>query len=54
MPEGTWSPKRESDLIAEYNKVLLQILPPKKVMLLYQSNYEFKNYLLQKVQETKK
>jgi len=48
------SQKRESDLIAEYNKLLLQILPPKKVMLLYQSNYEFKNYLLQKVQETKK
>lgn len=48
------SQKKESDLIAEYNKLLLQILPPKKVMLLYQSNYEFKNYLLQKVQETKK
>jgi len=48
------SQKRESDLIAEYNKLLLHILPPKKVMLLYQSNYEFKNYLLQKVQETKK
>lgn len=48
------SQKREADLIAEYNRLLLQILPPKKVMLLYQSNYEFKNYLLQKVQETKK
>lgn len=48
------SQKREADLIAEYNKLLLKILPPKKVMLLYQSNYEFKNYLLQKVQETKK
>jgi len=48
------SQKREAELIAEYNKLLLQILPPKKVMLLYQSNYEFKNYLLQKVQETKK
>ncbi len=48
------SQKREADLIAEYNKRLLQVLPPKKVMLLYQSNYEFKNYLLQKVQESKK
>ncbi|MEW5846506.1 MAG: hypothetical protein AB1777_09630 [Bacteroidota bacterium] len=48
------SQKREAELIAEYNKLLLKILPPKKVMLLYQSNYEFKNYLLQKVQETKK
>lgn len=48
------SQKRESELIAEYNNLLLKILPPKKVMLLYQSNYEFKNYLLQKVQETKK
>ncbi|HDP74677.1 MAG TPA: hypothetical protein ENN49_02180 [Bacteroidales bacterium] len=48
------SQKREAELIAEYNKLLLQILPPKKVMLLYQSNYEFKNYLLQKVQESKK
>ncbi|QKG80894.1 hypothetical protein [Tenuifilum thalassicum] len=46
--------KAESDLISEYNKKLLQILPPKKVMLLYQSNYEFKNYLLKKMQETKK
>lgn len=48
------SQKREAELIAEFNKLLLKILPPKKVMLLYQSNYEFKNYLLQKVQETKK
>ncbi|HBI81782.1 MAG TPA: hypothetical protein DDY04_07580 [Bacteroidales bacterium] len=48
------SQKREAELLAEFNKQLLLILPPKKVMLLYQSNYEFKNYLLQKVQETKK
>lgn len=48
------SQKREAELIAEYNNLLLKILPPKKVMLLYQSNYEFKNYLLKKVQETKK
>lgn len=48
------SQKREAELIAEYNNLLLKILPPRKVMLLYQSNYEFKNYLLQKVQETKK
>lgn len=47
------SQKREAELMSEYNKQLLQILPPKKVMLLYQSNYEFKNYLLQKVQEKK-
>ncbi len=48
------SQKLEVELMDEFNKRFLGILPPKKVMLLYQSNYEFKNYLLQKVKETKK
>lgn len=48
------SHKQESDLLAEFNTRLKSILPPKKIMLLYQSNYEFKGYLLQKIKESGK
>lgn len=48
------SSKQETELLAEFNTRLKTILPPKKIMLLYQSNYDFKDYLLKKVKESKK
>ena len=48
------SHKQEVDLLSEFNTRLKAILSPKKIMLLYQSNYEFKGYLLQKVKESGK
>lgn len=48
------SNKQETDLLAEFNTKLKTILPAKKIMLLYQSNYDFKDYLLKKVQESRK
>ncbi|MGD9976691.1 MAG: hypothetical protein AB7S54_02030 [Bacteroidales bacterium] len=46
--------KQEADLLIELNVRLKAILPPRKILLLYQANYEFKNYLLQKVKESGK
>ncbi|HNV52876.1 MAG TPA: hypothetical protein PLH91_00665 [Tenuifilaceae bacterium] len=48
------SSKQETELLAEFNTRLKTILPPKKIMLLYQSNYDFKDYLLKKVKESRK
>ncbi len=48
------SSKQETELLAEFNTKLKTILPPKKIMLLYQSNYDFKDYLLKKVKESRK
>ncbi len=48
------SNKQEAELLSEFNIKLRTILPPKKIMLLYQSNYEFKDYLLKKVKESGK
>lgn len=48
------SNKQEAELFSEFNIKLRAILPPKKIMLLYQSNYEFKDYLLKKVKESGK
>jgi len=48
------SSKQETDLLEEFNTKLKTILPPKKIMLLYQSNYDFKDYLLKKVKESRK
>ena len=46
--------KQEADLLIELNVRLKAILPPRKILLLDQANYEFKNYLLQKVKESGK
>jgi Spy/CpxP family protein refolding chaperone len=43
--------QRETELLVELNAKLKEILPPRKILLLYKANHEFKNYLLQKVQE---
>ena len=48
------SNKQETELLAEFNTKLKTILPPKKIMLLYQSNYDFKDYLLKKIKESRK
>lgn len=48
------SNKQEAELLSEFNIKLRAILSPKKIMLLYQSNYEFKDYLLKKVKESGK
>jgi Spy/CpxP family protein refolding chaperone len=46
--------QRETELLVKLNEELKEILPPRKILLLYKANHEFKNYLLQKVQETGK
>ena len=48
------SHKQETELLAELNTKLKTILPPKKIILLYQSNYDFKDYLLKKIKESRK
>lgn len=44
--------KQESDLLIEFNEKFKQVLPPKKVFLLYQTDYEFKTYLLQQIKKS--
>ena len=39
-------PKVEGELFVEYNEKFLKILPPRKVVMLYVAEIEFKNYLL--------
>ncbi len=46
------SHRQETELLAEFNVKLKAIIPAKKIMLLYQSNYEFKDYLLKKIKES--
>ena len=41
--------KQESDLLIEYNKKFKEVLPPEKVMKLYQADYDFKTYLLRQI-----
>jgi len=43
--------QKETELLVELNKELKEILPPRKILLLYKANHEYKSYLLQKVQE---
>lgn len=43
--------KQETDLLLEFNLRFKSVLPARKVMLLYQADYDFKNYLLKKVSE---
>lgn len=44
--------KEESDLLVEFNDKFKKVLPPTKVFLLYQTDYEFKNYLLKQIQNS--
>lgn len=41
--------RQEAELLQEYNQKFKSILPPTKVMKLYLADYDFKNYLLQKI-----
>lgn len=41
--------KQESDLLIEYNAKFKKVLPAKKVMKLYQADYDFKTYLLRQI-----
>ena len=44
--------KQESDLLIEFNEKFKKILPPKKVFKLYQTDYDFKTYLLQQIKKS--
>ncbi len=44
--------KQESDLLIEFNEKFKEVLPPKKVFLFYQTDYEFKTYLLQQIKNS--
>ncbi len=46
--------KQESDLFIEYNKKIENILPIKKVALLYQAEKQFKRHLMRKMQNGRK
>jgi len=44
--------KQESDLLIEFNEMFKNVLPPKKVLKLYKTDYEFKTYLLQQIKNS--
>jgi hypothetical protein len=44
--------KQESDLLIEFNTKFQAVLPPKKVLKLYQTDYDFKTYLLQQIKKS--
>lgn len=46
--------KQESELLIEFNEKFKKVLPPKKVFLLYKTDYEFKTYLLQQIKNSGK
>ena len=44
--------KQESDLLIEFNEKFKKVLPPAKVFIFYQTDYEFKTYLLQQIKNS--
>lgn len=44
--------KQESDLLIEFNEKFKQVLTPTKVFILYQTDYEFKTYLLKQIKNS--
>lgn len=46
--------KQESELLIEFNEKFKKVLPPKKVFVLYKTDYEFKTYLLQQIKNSGK
>ncbi len=44
--------KQESDLLIEFNEKFKKVLPPTKVFIFYQTDYEFKTYLLQQIKNS--
>ena len=46
--------QQESDLLVEYNEKFKEVLPPEKVLKLYQADYDFKTYLLKQIRKSSK
>jgi hypothetical protein len=46
--------KQESDLLIEFNERFKKVLPPNKILKLYQTDYDFKTYLLQQIKKSGK
>lgn len=46
--------KQEADLLLEFNEKFKSVLPPGKVLKLYITDYDFKNYLFHQLKESKK
>jgi len=44
--------KLEADLLIEFNEKFKTVLPPKKVLKLYQTDYDFKTYLLHQIKKS--
>jgi hypothetical protein len=44
---------QETTLIENYNKKFLDILPPKKVLMIYVAENQFKVYLLKQIRDTR-
>jgi len=44
--------KREADLLVEFNEKFKEVLPPVKVFILFQTDYEFKAYLLNQIKNS--
>jgi len=44
--------KQESELLLEFNEKFKKVLPPQKVLKLYQTDYDFKMYLLHQIKKS--
>jgi len=44
--------KKESDLLIEFNEKFKKVLPPTKLFKLYQTDYDFKIYLLHQIKKS--
>ncbi len=44
--------KQESDLLIEFNEKFKKVLPPAKLFKLYQTDYDFKIYLLHQIKKS--
>ena len=44
--------KQEADLLVEFNEKFKSVLPPQKVLKLYQTDYDFKTYLLHQIKKS--
>ena len=45
--------KHETDLLIEFNDRFKSVLPHSKVLKLYQTDYDFKNYLIRQLKESR-
>ena len=49
--EFSGSMKKEGELLVKYNEDLLKVLPPKKVLRLYQAENEFRMHMIKKYRD---